>query len=170
MNEKGEVYMEFSACSFTGHRRIETRHIGSIDELVMRAITYAYSHGCRRFYCGGAIGFDTVAAKQVILFRLTHADTELHMLLPCRNQSDKWSDGQIRMYEYIMSSANTVSYISDEYRDGCMRERNKKLAELADIVVAYLSRESSGAGQTVRMAKAQGKTVYNLYPALDNED
>ena len=159
--------MNYKACSFTGHRTIAERHFGKIDALVLRAIEYAYKEGCRRFYCGGAVGFDTVAARQVIQFRLSHPDCELHLLIPCKNQSERWSARQKEMYEYTLSVANSVSFLSDEYSDGCMRERNKKLVELSDIVIAYVDRGKSGAGQTVRMAQRAGKTVYNLFPTLE---
>lgn len=155
------------ACCFTGHRRIEHRHLGKIDDLVMRAVAFAYEAGCRRFYVGGAIGFDTVAAKQVILFRISHPDAELHVIAPCKNQSDNWSSADVSIYEYILSNANTVEYVSDNYTDGCMRVRNARMVDLSDIVFAYVSRNYSGAAQTVRLAQKAGKTVYNLYPSLD---
>ena len=155
------------SCSFTGHRKIENRHLEQIDGLVDRAIAYAYGEGCRRFFVGGAVGFDTLAARRVLLFRMMHPDTELHVIAPCKNQSDGWSISQIRDYEYILSQADFVEYLFDEYRDGCMRVRNQRLVDLADIVIAYVSRSSSGAAQTARMAERAGKKVYNLYPALD---
>lgn len=155
------------ACSFTGHRRIEPTHLGRIDELLGKAIVYAYGEGCRHFYVGGALGFDTLAARQIILFRMSHPDAKLHVIVPCRNQCDGWSSSQISTYEYILSRADSVEYLYDEYVDGCMRERNRRLADLADIMIAYVSRSNSGAAQTARMAEKMGKKVYNLYPSLN---
>jgi predicted Rossmann fold nucleotide-binding protein DprA/Smf involved in DNA uptake len=67
------------------------------------------------------------------------------------------------MYEYILSSADEVIFTSDSYTKTCMKERNAKLAELADVLIAYSGRKNSGSAQTVRMAKEKGKTVYNLF-------
>lgn len=158
--------MEIRAAAFTGHRNILPEHREELTALLARAIEYLYSNGCRRFYSGGALGFDTLAAKQVIQFKLYHPDCELHLILPCRNQTDRWSDRDIGMYEFILSEAKTVNYVSDFYTDGCMRERNRMLVDISDCLVAYLCREVSGAGQTVRMAKRAGKTVYNLATGL----
>ena len=155
------------ACCFTGHRKIEHRHLGKIDDLVSRAVAFAYEAGCRKFYVGGALGFDTVAARQVILFRVMHPDAELHVIAPCKNQSDAWSASDVGRYEHILANANTVEYVSDTYVDGCMRVRNMRMVELSDIVFAYVARNYSGAAQTVRLAQKAGKTVYNLYPTLD---
>lgn len=158
----------YNSCSFTGHRLIEDRHREKISDLVLRGINYAYGKGCREFLTGGALGFDTLAAKEVIRFRMTHPDVRLRLILPCRNQTERWNERDVRVYEYVLASANSVEYVADEYTDGCMRERNRRLAERADILIAYLGRERSGAGQTARLARSLGKEVYNLYTALDN--
>lgn len=154
-------------CAFTGHRKIVEKHRVSIVPLLSRAIAFAYEGGCRTFMTGGALGFDTLAAKEVIRFRISHPDVRLVIILPCRNQSDAWSESQVSMYEYTLANADEIEYVADEYSDGCMRERNLRLAQRCDMMIAYVARPYSGAAQTVRMADREGKTVYNLYPTLD---
>jgi uncharacterized phage-like protein YoqJ len=154
------------SCAFTGHRKIEERHKDNIESLLRRAISYAYSEGCRIFYTGGALGFDTLAAKEVIRFKLSHPDVSLRIILPCRNQSVSWSPSQIHLYEYTLMNADEIEYVTDEYEDGCMRLRNQRLADYCDLLIAYVSRSNSGSAQTARMAERAGKKVYNLYPSL----
>ena len=155
------------SCSFTGHRQIKIEHTNKLSDMLMRAIKYAYSKGCRRFICGGAIGFDTEAAKEIIKFRVTHSDVTFVLMLPCLNQSVKWSESQRSRYEYTLSVADEVVYVSQDYTSKCMKERNERLAKEGDIIIAYVCRNNSGAAQTVRMATNLGKEVYNLYPALE---
>ena len=156
--------MEISkACAFTGHRTLPYTELNHIRSLLDRAIRYAYDEGCRVFYNGGAIGFDTEAAERVILFRDEHPDIRLVLLLPCRNQDAKWSERQRASYQRICDRADEVYYLSEEYTDGCMRERNEMLVERSDILIAYLSHWRSGAAQTVSFAKKKGIPVYNLY-------
>lgn len=152
-----------TTCSFTGHRNIERAHIDTLPGLIRRGIEYVYKLGVRRFCVGGAIGFDTMAAQEVISFKMTHHDVELVLVLPCFDQADNWNIIEREMYDFILSRADLVEYTSEHYYKGCMRIRNKRLVELSDVVIAYSNRSSSGAGQTVRMAEAAGKTVYNLY-------
>ena len=159
--------MERGACSFTGHRVIAAAHRGSIGELLSRAIAYAYGEGCRSFLSGGAIGFDTLAAREVVRFRISHPDVRLILVLPCVNQDERWSARDRDAYEYRLGAADEVRYISDTYTDGCMRQRNLALAEAADILIAYVGRSASGSAQTVRMAERSGARIYNLYPALE---
>ncbi len=150
-------------CSFTGHRYIPPESQMKLESRLMDAIEYVYREGCRNFYCGGALGFDTVAAKLVIQFKFKHRDVKLIMAIPCRDQDAKWSYAQKNMYEYILSSADEIIFISDEYTDDCMRRRNMYLADVCDVLIAYSGRENSGSAQTMRMAEKLGKTVYNLF-------
>ena len=151
------------SCSFTGHRNIPESGARQLEELILRAIEYLYSEGCRDYYTGGAIGFDTMCAKAVILFKMTHTDVKLHLVLPCKNQDERWSSAQRALFDYTLNVADDVEYVADEYDSGCMKRRNERLAVLGDVLVAYAGRYNSGAGQTVRMATSLGKTVYNLY-------
>lgn len=154
-------------CAFTGHRKIEASHMGKIENLLSRAVEFAYENGCRTFITGGALGFDTLAAKEVIRFRMSHPDVRLIIVLPCKNQSSAWSSSQVSLYEYTLVNADEIEYVSDEYTDNCMKDRNRRLVELCDMLIAYVSRPYSGAAQTVRMASNEGKVIYNLYPSLD---
>ena len=154
------------SCSFTGHRSIPESHRNALETLLLRAIEYAYTNGCRDFYTGGALGFDTMAAKQLIQFKMSHRDVRLIVAVPCKDQAERWTSSQRDMYDYILSCADEVVFCSEEYTKDCMKKRNEYLANTCDILIAYSGRASSGSAQTVRMAKALGKTVYNLYPSV----
>lgn len=151
------------SCAFTGHRVIEERHRDGIEPLLARAIEYAYSQGVRRFYNGAAVGFDTLAARQVIRFRMTHPDVTLHMLIPCASQEERWSERQREMYTFILSHADTVEYLSPTYYRGCMQVRNKRLVDSADMLIAYVGSETGGSAYTLGLAKKRGILIFNLY-------
>ena len=155
-------------CSFTGHRIIPEAHKAAMPAMLERAVNFAYSEGCREFCVGGALGFDTEAAKAVIKFRMSHSDVILHVVVPCADQADSWGASHRAMYDYLIGCADRVSVLSDSYHGSCMKERNRRLAESCDIMIAYCNRYASGAGQTVKMAELAGKKVYNLYSALNS--
>ena len=67
-------------CAFSGHRDISPEKVLPLVELLKRSIAYAYEQGCRSFFCGGAVGFDTYAAKEVILFRVPNLRIRQHDL------------------------------------------------------------------------------------------
>ncbi len=157
-------------CSFTGHRIIAQEHIKPLEELLTKAILYAYDQGCRNFYCGGALGFDTMAAKKIISLRMKYRDMRLYLVLPCKEQSYNWTVSERSMYDYILSSADEVIYTSERYTKDCMRIRNMKLAEICDILIAFCGRQRSGSYQTVRMASELEKAVFNLYSRVVNRN
>ena len=157
-------------CSFTGHRQIEAEKREMLTELLGRAIGYAYTEGCRTFITGGAIGFDTLAAKEVIRFRMLHRDVKLVLALPCMEQDAKWNSVQKNSYNFTLGEADEVIYTSEAYTKTCMAIRNRYLAESADILISYLGKANSGSAQTVRMAEKLVKRIYNLYPALHKAD
>ena len=154
-------------CAFTGHRNIKFEHRDRLSGLLSRAIGYAYDKGCRRFIAGGALGFDTAAAKEVIKFRLSHPDVSLILFLPCLDQDAGWSAGQRDFYDYMLSEANEVKYVSEGYDKSCMKRRNQAMAEECDIMIAYVGHMRSGASQTLRIATELGKEAYNLYSHLE---
>ena len=157
-----------AVCSFTGHRTIKKDHKSQIEGSLLRAITYAYEDGCREFLTGGALGFDTLAAKEIIKFRQTHPDVRLVLCLPCINQADKWSERDRDLYNHILTFADEVIYTSEAYTDSCMRERNFLLASKCDILIAYCGRAISGSAQTLRMADSMGKVIINIYEELES--
>ncbi len=158
--------MEDKACSFTGHRHVAAEHRDKLAPMLARAVEYAYNEGCRRFFAGGALGFDTAAAEAVVAYRKRAKDVRLILLLPCRDQAKHWGSADRRIYLDMIDAADEVRYVAESYYDGCMRERNKLLAELCDMMIAYVGRYGSGAAQTVRFARELGKPVYNIYSFL----
>ena len=158
-----------TTCAFTGHRLIKSEHKPMLSDLLLRAIGFAYNRGCRTFVCGGAVGFDTEAARQVLLFRIEHPDVSLVLFLPCLDQDASWSARQRDSYDYILSSANEVRYVSESYDKSCMRRRNQAMAEECDIMIGYVGHGRSGAAQTLRMANTLGREIYNLYPQLERD-
>ncbi len=154
-------------CAFTGHRNIKPSHKYAMADILRRAINYAYNRGCREFVAGGAVGFDTEAARQVLLFRIDHPDVRLVLFLPCLDQDAAWTASQRDSYDFTLSSADEVRYLSERYDHSCMRRRNQAMADSCDIMIAYVGHGRSGASQTLRMAREGEKECYNLYPELE---
>ena len=154
------------ACSFTGHRTIGYTHRSRIAGCIYRAVLDAYGRGCRTFYDGGALGFDLLCAEIVEKMKKELPDIRLVMLLPCLNQDVKWSFEDRIRYERIVNSADEVICLSPTYYNGCMHARNRELVKRADMMIAYLGRDTGGTAQTVRMAQRAGLDVVNLYDEL----
>ena len=133
-----------------GNQRLEN----IVEKLIKQGIV--------NFCCGGAIGFDLLSGFTVLKLKVKYPSTKLIMILPCRNQEAKWSiDDQIS-YHQILDAADEIIYVSEQYYDGCMRERNIYLVESSDYCVAFYKYARSGTAQTVRLAAKRGITIFNL--------
>jgi uncharacterized phage-like protein YoqJ len=156
--------MEFSirarSVCFTGHRYIN-RDL-DVAELE-RAVTELINSGCDTFICGGALGFDTVAARLIIRLRERYPHIKLCLYLPCNNQDARWSSGDREEYREILEAADYVDMPPAPYYDGCMRERNYRMVDDSSVCICYLSADmKSGTAQTVRYANKMGLTVINV--------
>jgi len=149
-------------CSFTGHRVIPDEITGYLTKRVKDGVDYLYSQGIKTFLTGGAIGFDTLAAKAVIECREAHEDIRLILVIPCRDQTRTWKQADVDAYERIMKHANEVICLSEHYYNGCMHTRNRYLVNNSNTCICYLTRENGGTAYTVRYAKSSGLTVFNL--------
>ena len=154
--------MEKKCCCFTGHRSIPTAHLAALPMHIDAAIEAMYRYGCRDFYTGGAIGFDTLAAERVILYRESHPDVRLILMLPCRDQCRGWRAEDVATYNRILRECDMYRYVSDTYDSRAMYRRNMELVGVSDACIAYVTREASGAGQTLRAAERADLAIVNL--------
>ena len=150
------------ACFFTGHRVIDKTD--AVLEKLTETITEKIEKGVSVFICGGALGFDTLAAQTVIELREKYP-IKLCLYLPCRDQCNGWEFPDIVEYERIKSACDEVFYVTEDGKASAavMKKRNKAMVEASDFGICYLKNAKSGTAQTVRMAEEKGIEVINLY-------
>ncbi len=151
-----------SVC-FTGHRHID-KAMGSVLANRLDAVLETlYQQGYRDFYCGGALGFDTLAAEAVLRLRAAHAgDIRLILALPCATQSNLWPAETCQHYERIIYLADKVVVLSPFYFKGCMQVRNRFMVEHTSMCVCYLTAMRGGTLSTVNYALQQQKKLLNI--------
>lgn len=152
--------------AFTGHRAIEYNDALRLPALLEATILDLRERGAKVFRTGGAMGFDTVAALKVLDLKEKHHDIELELILPCRNQTEKWDAASRRTYDYILENSTRHRFLFDTYIDGCMLTRDRKLIDGADACVAYCSKSRGGTAYTYSYALKQGLEIINLYELL----
>ena len=150
-----------TAC-FTGHREISPAHRLIINLRLSETIENLIEEGYSRFVAGGALGFDTLAAMTVLAMKKRYPYIRLALILPCREQADRWSEHNQRIYAAIMARADEVIYTADRYVSGCMQIRNRRLVDESSVCIAYLNKSAGGTAYTVRYAEQQGLAVINL--------
>lgn len=160
---KGDYMM--SIC-FTGHREIND-DINVLSQRLYQKLESAVMYGIYDFYCGGAIGWDTLAALTVIKLRKKYPHIKLHLVLPCPpdEQSHGWTKHQRSILYKTISAADTVEQVCPHYSCDCMKKRNARLLEHADFCLCYFDPDNykSGTGQTVRMAHRKSIKLFNFW-------
>ena len=148
---------------FTGHRVIGEAFLQEIRSRLDEAISHAYSEGYRNFVCGGALGFDTLAAQSVLAFRNEYPDVRLMIAVPCSDQDINWNRNDRNTYRKILAAADSVIVLSDKYFPGCMQIRNRYMVEHSSMCIAWLTRlNGSGTLNTVKYALSKNLIIRNL--------
>ena len=159
---------DFKICCFSGHRRISAEHFMRLPALLDRVLDELVNDGFRTFRAGGAVGFDTLCALKCLELKKKYPELNitLELCLPCRNQTEGWSEQEKSVYNFVVRAADKITYEQELYSSGCMHARNRRLVNGADACVAYLSSRSGGTAYTCSYAAEKGVRVINLYRML----
>ncbi len=159
--------MGFSTCCFTGHRILSAAAKTQLTQILDRRLAALCDVGFTEFRTGGALGFDTLAAKRVIELKKTHSACRLHLVLPCRDQDRYWSAAERADFAEILAHADTVAYLRDTYTPDCMHARNRALVDGSDLCLAYLKGgKRGGTLYTCTYALRQNVHLINLADEL----
>ncbi len=152
---------------FTGHRQIDPKDREKLLFLLDRLVNTYLNSGYTTFRVGGALGFDMEVEELLLRKRNEEGRLlRLELVLPCRDQADRWNANDRRRYRKILEQADSVEYICDTYEDGCMQRRNRAMVDKSGTCVSYCKHTRSGTYGTVRYAKEKGVFVADLVRLL----
>ena len=151
--------MKNLTCCFTGHRRIPEEDINKIKNNLTVEIENLINRGIIYFGCGGALGFDTLAAETILKLKEKYNYIRLILVLPCRDQTASWKEKDNLRYENIKTLADKIIYTSENYYDGCMQKRNRHLVDHSCVCVAYVRKTYGGSAYTLKYASKNGVEV-----------
>lgn len=149
-------------CCFTGHRTIPAQHMSRLYPLLDKEILSLYNKGVRIFRAGGAMGFDTIAALRVLYLKSQGYELTLELILPCRDQTSRWPPSAVLDYNFILSRADSVRYVTEAYNRYCMLQRDRALVDGSGYCISYLTENRGGTAYTVAYALKNGLTLVNL--------
>lgn len=158
--------MKEISCCFTGHRIISLKDMIKTREALSAELDFLYAMGKRRFISGGALGFDQIAAKEVILKKKKYPDMALVFVLPCKDQDNLWKESQKDEYIMMLSLADEIIYIQESYSKDCMRKRNKFMVEHSSVCICFLKNQKGGTYQTVLYAVSEDIPIINIAQRL----
>lgn len=158
-----------TSCCFTGHRDITPSDTGKLISLLKSTALYLISLGVKEFRCGGATGFDMLAAATVYDIARENKNIKLIFDLPFEKYNAKWSDDKKKQLDFLLSFASEVNYISDnspvDYHSAVNMyyKRNRHLVDSCYYCICYLCKsDKSGTSYTVDYANLHNRHVINL--------
>jgi len=147
---------------FTGHRVIPQDRYEALKVQLTDLLDDLISQGYRYFGCGGALGFDTLAAQTVLNLKEKHPHIKLILVLPCYDQFKGWLEKDVKVFNDILKRANKVVYVEKNYTPECMFKRNRHLVDNSSLCVSYLTKDSGGTAYTVDYAKEKNVKVLRI--------
>ena len=73
--------------------------------------------------------------------------------IPCYGQEKNFSEKDKTRYVRILKKADEKIVLSDTYFKGCMQNRDRYMADRADILLTYCKKEVGGTAFTVKYYK-----------------
>ena len=162
------------ACAFTGHRpqklpwRSDETAPGcaALKETLAMQITTLVADGYTEFLTGMAEGVDLWAAQIVLALRVTNPSLRLHCILPCVEQSARWSAASREQYRAILEQADSIIFVNRMNKKDCMLERDRFLVSYASVILAvYNGERRGGTAATVRYARKLGRELIVIDPS-----
>lgn len=152
-------------CCFTGHRNIPADARLALTLRLDSTLEALIAEGYTDFRAGGALGFDMLAALRVLRAKEKHQGIKLHLILPCRDQAKNWREGEQLLWQELIDRADSVRFLFDTYRSGCMYARNRALVDGSELCVAYITKRQGGTFYTCSYAQERGVRILNLAKA-----
>lgn len=164
-----DIIIPQSTCCFTGHRRLPEQDILEIRRRLRRVIERLIDRNIDTFIAGGALGFDTLAAQEVLHMREYFHNIRLVLAVPCQNQDARWNAAQKTEYARIMAQADLVRHTGVIPSSQAMLARNRYMVDHSSCCICYLNNYENrgGTSYTVRYANSKGVPLVNLASGPD---
>ena len=146
INQLSFLENNIKACAFTGHRELPEN---ASLKIIRKTVQALLEKGVHTFYCGMAKGFDLLAAETVLEEKKKGQNVKLVACIPYFGQEKGYSATDKERYRKIIAQADEKITFSDTFQKWKIMERNRFMADSADVLVAYLEKERGGTAYTV---------------------
>lgn len=165
------VDLREKSCCFTGPRPKNLPwganeynfYCRKIKRRLKKTIITQIKDGTSTFYCGMALGFDTICVEMILSLKKKYPFITIVGALPCRDQDKLWSSKDKERYRKNIEKLDAVYCNSDSYNGPqCMIERNHYMVNNSSVLIAYLGNSTGGTKTTIEYAKQKGLKIIML--------
>lgn len=154
--------MREKTCCFTGHRDIVKSDVDLIMKRTEEHIRALVRRGIRYFGVGGALGYDTLAAK--LLFRLRETELpniKVILVYPFDGYTDRWTQSQRSEALQLRGRYDKIVKVSEKPGRAAYLQRDRHLVDGSAYCICYCTRSDGGTAYTVRYALGEGLEIFN---------
>lgn len=152
-------------CCFSGHRELPAEKVQQLATEIEKAVRdLIVKHGVCYFGVGGAIGFDTLAAK--VLFQMRKSEfpqIKVILVYPFDGYTRWWTREQKREYRMLLPKYDKVVCVVDQAGKEAYLWRNRHLVDGSGYCIYYCTRKDGGTAYTVAYAKTRGLHMIGLH-------
>ena len=149
-------------CCFTGHRDLPFGKEETIWKAVNARLQPLIAQGVRYFGVGGALGFDMLIAERMLELREKNSQIKVILVLPFREYQSRWTSAQKARAACVERCADKIVYCCKYPSKSAFLMRDRHLVDCSAYCIGYCTRTAGGTAYTLRYAKAQGLTVWNV--------
>ncbi len=120
--------------------------------------------GADCFFSGMARGTDMWCAEIVLELKKIYPNIKLTAIIPCRTQTNGWTDAEKRRYDKILGECAAVVCVSESYTKSCMMKRNRALVNCCDLLIAVFDGQKGGTANTISYARSKAKEIITVSP------
>lgn len=166
-----------TACCFTGYRpekfpfklNRESLEYQQFENTLFEQVLAVAESGCRKFYCGMAMGFDIISAETVLAVKNAFPEPlELICVLPFKNQNYNYSKDWKERFNSVLEKADDIIVLNEKYFSGCYQQRNIYMVDNSDYVITWYDGQKGGTENTVRYAIKKGRHIFNINETPEN--
>ena len=135
----------------------------TLNKLIAIAREYMRENVVTKVISGMALGWDMAFAIAALKEGLP-----LECAVPFKGQESVWSEESKKIFNYILSEADEITYVCDEgYESWKMQTRNEYMVDKCDILVAmWDGSEKGGTWNCVKYAMSKKRRMVNLFKKL----
>lgn len=156
--------MRDRTCCFTGHRNLPIDKTQEIEEQTAHEIRrLIVEHGVCFFGVGGAIGYDTLAAR--VLFQLKENEfpnIKVILVYPFEGFTDRWTPEQKAEYKKLLPKYDKKVCVCNKQNREAYLTRDRHLVDGSAYCITYCIRDYGGTAYTVRYARNKGLKIRNI--------
>lgn len=163
--------MERRFCFFVGNRELPAYRIKMIRQQVKDTIDELMGEGIKFFFVSGEPGFETLAAEEIVRYRMHYPDSGIQLIFipPTQEQRMEMSPQELRKAEALRWTADQVFDLTSypELQDDKLRR--KWMVECSSACVTYFSRIRDCSSDTIQYAQQRGLHIVHIAKSASDD-